>query len=143
MLKFIEEVKFDPVFAKTVYKTFFNREKSSFDFNKSCPYSRSIKPIRVTPTSIIFSNVTDRNLRNITLKVNVANKVIWEYGGADSTESSIEVIKCGLLDLKDQGSAMAEDCQASGAALANAPANITRVISLGYKNENLSLANRR
>jgi hypothetical protein len=147
MIRLIEVIKFDPVFAKAVYDTFYDSEKQKLDFYgkrhetkfDGWPDGLDMENFEIDSIggkSLVFLSGGDwQEMVPVTLCLKRdSHTLIWSpFDGY--TRSSPAEIKLGCQDLiKFVQSQIKEDCQIAGPLMGDLPQNIGSTLSLGYKN---------
>jgi hypothetical protein len=148
MVRFIESIKFDPAFAKAVYKAFYDPKLQKLDLYNRSKYKRkfdgwpdgldmeNFEVVSVRGDSIVFVSGGDwQEMIPVSLCLKKdSNKLIWRpFDGY--IEDSKDHIKFGLIDLVDLAQKeFNEDCQIAGPMMGDLPQNVGSTLSLGYKN---------
>jgi hypothetical protein len=148
MVRFIERIKFNPIFAKAVYDAFYDPEKEKFDFygrrfqykNKFDGWPDKLDMenfdiVHIGGDDLVFQSGGDWQHPasvGLSLKRN-SHTLIWNPFEAYSHNSDAE-IKLGLQDLISCVQSLDEDCQIAGPMMGDLPPHVGSTLSLGYKN---------
>jgi hypothetical protein len=147
MIRFIETIKFEPIFAKAVYDAFYDSEKQKLDFYgkryetkfDGWPDGLDMENFEIDyigGNSLVFLSGGDwQEMVPVTLHLKRdSHKLIWSpFDGY--TRSSAAEIKLGCKDLINCiQSQIREDCQIAGPIMGDLPQNVGSTLSLGYKN---------
>jgi hypothetical protein len=148
MIRFIETIKFNPAFAKAVYKAFYDSDSQELAFYKKrfkyrkkfygWPDSLDMENFEVASVSgdhIVFVSGGDwQEMAPVTLLLKQdSNNLIWRPFDSYVKDGNTK-IKLGLQDLINYVQSLDEDCQIAGPMMGALPQNVGSTLSLGYKN---------
>jgi hypothetical protein len=146
MIRFIEKIKFDTAFAKSVYDAFYDSEKEKLDFYgkrykvkfAGWPEGLDMENFEIDGIGgdfIVFLSGGDwQELVPVKLCLKRDSRtLVWSPFDSYTRKSRAE-IKLGCRDLINcvQGQ-MAEDCQIAGPVMGDLPQNVGGTLSPGYK----------